>query len=215
MLLPGLAISQGLARGPLPLSLNGVSVTVQDSAETVQQALLFYVSPNQINLAIPPGLAAGSAVFSVLSGGGSLGSVTGTLATIAPGLYSANGSGTGVAAAQILRVHPDGTQSLDAVFQCDSAPGSCQSVPVNLQPGQDQVYLWFYGTGIRNRASLSDVVLKFGNTTAQVLYAGPQSETPGLDQINVVAPVLHNSGDWSVTVTVGGMISNTVTLTVQ
>jgi uncharacterized protein (TIGR03437 family) len=83
------------------------------------------------------------------------------------------------------------------------------------QPGQDQVYLWFYGTGIRNRASLSDVVFKFGKTSAWVLYAGPQSETPGLDQINAVAPVLHNSGGWGLVVTVGGIASNTVTLTVQ
>jgi hypothetical protein len=60
-------------------------------------------------------------------------------------------------------------------------------------------------------ASLSDVVFKFGNTSAQLPYAGPQSsgssgsewvtQTPGLDQINVVAPVpvWPNSGDWSVT----------------
>jgi uncharacterized protein (TIGR03437 family) len=215
MLLPGLAISQGMANAPLPLSLNGVSVTVQDSAGTVQQAPLFFVSANQINLANPPGLAAGSAVFSVLTGEGPLASTTATLATIAPGLYSANGTGVGVAAAQIQRVHPDGTQSFAPVFQCGSVPGSCQSVPVNLQPGQDQVYLWFYGTGIRNRASKSDVVLKIGNTSAQVLYAGPQPETPGLDQINVVAPPVHNSGDWTVTLTVGGIASNPVTLTTQ
>lgn len=215
MLLPGVAVSQGTANAPLPLTLNGVSIMVQDSTGMVQQAPLFFVSPNQINLAIPPGLAAGSAIFKVLSAAGPLASSTATLATISPGLYSANGSGVGVAAAQILRVHPDGTQSFGPVFQCGSAPGSCQSVPVNLQPGQDQVYLTFYGTGIRNRSSLSDVVFKFGNTSAQVLYAGPQSETPGLDQINVVAPVLQNSGDWSVTVTVGGISSNAVMLTVQ
>ncbi|HEV3330985.1 MAG TPA: glycoside hydrolase family 30 beta sandwich domain-containing protein [Bryobacteraceae bacterium] len=213
ILLPNLPITQGLAPMPLPLTLNGITVTVQDSAGTVRQAPLFYVSPNQVNIAVPPGTAVGSAVFSV-NGSGTMASATATVASVAPGLFSANANGTGVAAAQIQRVHPDGTQSFDVTFQC-SAPGNCQPIPLNLQPGQDkEVDLTFYGTGIRNRGS-SDVVMKFGNTIATVKSAGPQATTTGLDQITVVAPLLSNSGDWNVAVTVSGVTSNTVTLRVQ
>ena len=214
LLLPGLKIDEGTAAAPFPLTFNGINVTVQDSAGTVRQAPILYVSPNEVNIAVPPDTAMGSAVFTVNAASGPMASSTATVTSIAPGIYSADGKGNGVAAAVIQRVHPDGTQNLDLVFQC-STPGNCRSVPVNLQPGPDQVFMTFYGTGIRNRASLSDVVLKFGNTTAQVTYAGPQAEVPGLDQINVVAPVLHNPGDWSVTVAVGGISSNVVSVNVQ
>jgi uncharacterized protein (TIGR03437 family) len=214
--LPGLAITQGAAQAiPLPGSLNGINVTIQDSAGGIRQGPLFFVSPNQINLQIPPGIAPGPAVFNVNSAAGVLASGAATIASLSPGLFSANGDGAGVAAAQVVRLHPDGTQTVQAVFQCGSSPGSCRSSPMDLRQGQDQVLLVFYGTGIRNRAALSDVVLKIGGASAQVMYAGPQPETPGLDQINVVVPALHGNGVFQVLLTVGNIAANNVTVEVQ
>jgi len=46
-----------------------------------------------------------------------------------------------------------------------------------------------------------------------VLYAGPQAQTPGLDQVNVLLlPTLQGSGPQTVTVVVDGVASNSVTL---
>ena len=57
------AISQ-----PLPLSLGGVSLTVQDSAGNSAGAPLLYVSPGQINFLMPPGMATGVATFTITNG---------------------------------------------------------------------------------------------------------------------------------------------------
>ena len=211
---PGIAA--GTAQSvPLPGSLNGISIALRDSAGATRQAALFFVSPNQINLQVPPGLATGLANFTVSGPAGVLASGTATIASTAPGLFSANGDGAGVAAAQVLRSQPGGSQTILPVFQCGTSPGTCRSVPLDLVPGQDQVFLIFYGTGIRNRASLADVVLKIGGVSAQVVYAGPQQDVPGLDQINVLAPQVHGGGDLQVQLSVGGSVANTVTVGVQ
>jgi uncharacterized protein (TIGR03437 family) len=116
---------------------------------------------------------------------------------------------------QIVRIHADGTQTLYPVFQCGTAPGSCQAVPLNLRSGQDRVILIFYATGVRNRPSPSDVILTIGNQNVPVLYAGPQSEVPGLDQINAVAPVVSGPVDLRVILAVSGVRSNTLMISAQ
>jgi uncharacterized protein (TIGR03437 family) len=53
-----------------------------------------------------------------------------------------------------------------------------------------------------------------GNENATNLYAGAQSQYPGLDQINVqIPPDLKGRGRLSVVVTVNGRISNPVWIT--
>jgi len=89
---------------PLPTSLAGTQVEVKDSGGTARLSSLFFVSPTQINFQIPAGTLTGPAELKVTGGDGkiSLGSML--IATIAPGLFSANASGQGVAAAVALRV---------------------------------------------------------------------------------------------------------------
>jgi uncharacterized protein (TIGR03437 family) len=68
-------------------------------------------------------------------------------------------------------------------------------------------YLILYGTGIRNRSSLAGVSATVGGLPAQVIYAGPQSEYPGLDQVNVVLP---NGAMGAVAITVDYQTSNSI-----
>jgi uncharacterized protein (TIGR03437 family) len=49
----------------VPTNLQGTSVKVTDKAGTERLAPLFFVSPNQINLQIPPGTAPGAATLTV------------------------------------------------------------------------------------------------------------------------------------------------------
>ena len=88
---------------PLPASLGGVSVTITDSAGTSATAPLFMVSAGQINYLVPANLVAGNATVRVTGGGNSS---TGTLliSNVAPGVFTADGSGSGPPAAQVLRV---------------------------------------------------------------------------------------------------------------
>jgi len=83
---------------PLPTELLGTRVEVADSRGTSRAALLFFVSPGQINYLIPAGTATGTARVTVTSGAGGTAGGTVEIERVAPALYTANARGTGVAA---------------------------------------------------------------------------------------------------------------------
>jgi hypothetical protein len=75
-------------------------------------------------------------------------------------------------------------------------------------------YLILYGTGIRNRSSLANVTATINGVNATVVYAGPQSQYPGLDQVNVAIPAgTPLSG--SVSLTVDYQTSNPIVVDIQ
>jgi hypothetical protein len=69
-------------------------------------------------------------------------------------------------------------------------------------------YVTLYGTGIRNRSSLANVSASINGTTVPVAYAGPQSQYPGLDQVNVATSTTSGS----ISVTVDYQTSNMITI---
>ncbi|HYL74060.1 MAG TPA: IPT/TIG domain-containing protein [Bryobacteraceae bacterium] len=195
---------------PLPTNLGGVSVTIGNTPLP-----LFYVSPQQINADIPDSVNTGPAVLTISTPSGPLTSSV-TLVAVAPGLISANGDGKGVAAAQVVTAHSDGSQTSILPFQCPGGAGTCVPVPINLGPASDQSALVLYGTGIRNSIALSDVTVKIGTQTFSASYAGAAPTYVGLDQVNVFLPhALAGTGNVNVTVSVAGTLSNVVTLTFQ
>ena len=76
------------------------------------------------------------------------------------------------------------------------------------------VYLTLYGTGIRRVRDPSLVRVEVGDETVPVLYAGPQGEFDGLDQINVgpLPATLAGSAEVPVLVRVDGRRANRVTV---
>ena len=71
------------------------------------------------------------------------------------------------------------------------------------------VYVSFYCTGIRG-APDGGVVVLIAGSPVPVLYAGPQPEYDGLDQVNVVLPIaLRGSGEVDIVVRANGALSNT------
>jgi uncharacterized protein (TIGR03437 family) len=73
-----------------------------------------------------------------------------------------------------------------------------------------------YGTGIQGRSSLPNVAASANGIPLQVLYAGPQTQYPGLDQVNVVIPrSLAGAGEVPVILTVDGQTANVVTINIQ
>jgi uncharacterized protein (TIGR03437 family) len=197
---------------PLPTALAGVTVQVQDSAGVTRPAPLFYVSSTQINFEIPSGTAPGQARFTVMNSGNSRSS-TAIVRNMAPGLFTADGNGKGVAAALAVRVGVNGAQSAVPIFDCSG--GACLSVPINL--GVDTpTYLNLFGTGIRNRSSLSSVIVTIQGNSVPVLFAGPQGYYVGLDQVNVAVPLsLRGSGETDLVLTVDGQAANTVRVNIQ
>lgn len=210
----GLAMRTGKADAtPWPVTLGGAAVTVTDSAGTSRMAGLLFVSPAQINFQIPAGTATGPATIAVNNGSGTA-SAKVQVQAVAPALFAVNAQG--IAAATGIRVViPTQFQAPVPVFQCTGTPPTCELVPINV--GVDApVYLSFYGTGIRGRSGLANVKVTIGTTSVPVLYAGPQPDFPGLDQVNVPLVLsLRGAGVVNVTVTVDGVTSNAVRIQVM
>jgi uncharacterized protein (TIGR03437 family) len=197
-----------------PTSLGGTTVSVTDSAGSVIPASIAFVSPGQVDFLIPAQTASGRATVTITSGAGTVSTGTVQIATVGPGLYSANGNGSGAPAAVVIQVAANGSQTSSFPFSCGATPLSCVTSPitVNFTNGQETI-LEFYGTGIRGRASLADVTCTVGGTQVKVLYAGSQNVFPGLDQVNVVLPAsLADRGLLNVVLTVDGQTANTVVI---
>ena len=208
----GLANATESASGvPLPTTLGGVSVKVKDSLGVERNAALFFASPTQINFQVPPGTAAGAATISTGSGAGVL-----QIANVAPGMFSANSNGSGLAAALVLKIKADGSQSYEPVGRFDSALGRYVAVPIDLGATTDQVFLLLFGTGWRFRSSLAGVTATVGGTTCEVFFAGAQGDFVGLDQLNLRLPQsLQGRGEVTVAVSVDGKAVNGVSVTIK
>jgi uncharacterized protein (TIGR03437 family) len=187
--------TQSASSLPLPESLGGTSVRIKDSNGVEHAAPLFYVSPTQINFQVPVGLANGNAIITVRSGDGQAISTGETvIANTAPGLFSADGTGTGLAAALVFRVRADGSTVYEPVARLD-ADNKIVTVPIDLGPEGDQVALAMFGTGLRGYQSLCgdglancQIKARIGVDEVPVLYIGSQGQFASLDQINISLP---------------------------
>ena len=199
---------------PLPTTLGGMSINLTDSAHASGMASLFYVSPNQINFVVPDATKTGTATVKILGGPNSPESTTVQVAAVAPGLFTANGAGVGVAAAiAIRRIIATQTDDQVPVFHCDA--NGCSSMGIEMGPDA-MVFLELFGTGIKGRTSLANVTATIGGETVDVLFAGPQGQFPGLDQVNLSLPQgLHTRGETDVVLTVDGHVANTVRINLK
>ena len=208
--------TQATAAGQPDPNLGGSSVTITDASGVARLALLLYVSPSQINFLTPSGMAVGPGQIAIVNGAGRKGTITVQVNSVSPGLFAADQTGQGVAAAGVLRVSADGSRSTSSVATCDANTGNCKAVPIVLSKSTDQVYVSFYGTGIRGKSGLEATTLTIGGIPVQMLYLGAQSQYQGLDQIDVRLPSsLAGSGQSAVVLTVDGHPANIVDVTVQ
>lgn len=192
--------------------LAGASVVVTDSAGVSRSASFLYVSSSQVNFLAPAQTATGTATVTATNSAGIVSSGTVNVATVAPALFSANGNGAGVAAAIVVYVAPDGSQTSAPVFSCGSAPLSCVTAPLNLS-GPGAAILELFGTGIRGRSALGAVTCLTGGIAAPVVYAGAQGGFSGLDQVNVMLPAtLAGQPLINIVLTVDGQTTNAVTI---
>jgi uncharacterized protein (TIGR03437 family) len=201
---------------PLPTTLAGTTVKVKDAEGTERNAPLFFVSPGQINYLLPTGTRVGLASITVLKGEAI--AATGTLPVtgVAPGLFSANASGAGVAAAVALRVRANGSQSIEPISRFDEQTGRFVALPLDLGPEGEQVFLILFGTGFRGRSALEAVTATIGDEEAEVLFASGLAGFAGLDQANVRLPrSLAGKGEVSILFTVDNRSANVVTINVR
>ncbi len=202
---------------PLPTTLGGVTVQVTDSGGVTRAAALYYVAPPT------PGVANSSAVCFLVPDGTAPGLATVTIGTasgsaltdtVAPGFYSANASGQGVAAALAAIYNPDGTVGPQPVFQC--ATTGCVAAPMDTGGGNGTLIVSLYGTGLRGLSAARNFAATIGGVPSTVQYLGPVGGNPGLDQVNLVVPkTLAGTGEVPVVVTVDGLTANAITIALK
>ena len=196
---------------PLPTTLAGTTVEVTDSAGTTRAAPLFFVSGGQVNCLIPRGTVTGPATLIICSNGQASAAVMKQVGSVAPGLFSANASGSGVAAAAAVRVDSQGVQTPVQVFDANQVPRA--ATPIDLGPGDDPVVLLLFGTGFRGFQSAEAAI---GGAPAQLVGIAVQPEFVGLDQANVIIPrSLMGRGEVEVSLTIDGQPLNPVTVAIQ
>ena len=196
---------------PLPTSLAGTTVRVAAQPVLKQVppqgilgstlARLFFVSSGQLNFLVPP-VPLGPATITVTREDGIVdGSFSATIdiARVAPALFSADATGSGVAAALFLREAGDGTRTEDLIYD----PDTLAAVPIALGSAEDRVFLLLFGTGIRGFTS--DVTARVGGFAVPVLGAVPQGEFEGVDQVNI-GPLPRNLGRAIGLVTEAGLV---------
>jgi uncharacterized protein (TIGR03437 family) len=195
------AVVNGASYVPEPLSANAyaalfgsnlvvspgdpvIEVSIIDPTGDTNVADVLYAAPGQINIFVPDIISLGHGTLQVSDRFGTSAALAISIANFAPGLFTVDTAGK-IPAAQVIVAGATNAQTVDPVASCTG--GTCTLVPIVLNPA-DQTYLILYGTGIRGRASLSDVSVTIGGLPATVSYAGPQGVYPGLDQVNVLIP---------------------------
>lgn len=207
-LAPEVAVAQST---PLPTSLAGVTVELIDSAGRSHALPLIFVAPNQINCLLAAEAALGAGRLRI-SSGVAVTEAPVTVEAVAPGLFTANATGEGVAAAAAVRIDAGGAQTTVEVVDFSSRPFVGR--PIGLGGESDQVVLLLFGTGFRDHQGPVEVTI--GGQPAQFLGIAAQGQYVGLDQMNVIIPrSLRGAGEVQVEVTMGGKQLNLVTVTIQ
>lgn len=187
---------------PLGVSLGNVTVTVTVNGATTQ-AILYYVTPNQIGAILPSATPVGDGTITVNDGLGS-GSAPIHVVQSAFGILTLNGVGTGAAAAFDVNNQYLGFTNA-------------------LNPG-DYFVLWGTGVGpvtgdetvAQTPVNLTNIPFSIavGGIEAQLVYRG-RSQYPGLDQVIGIVPADVQPGCWVSVVTISGTkVSNFATLPV-
>jgi len=202
---PATPMGMAIANGFVTQTLENVSVTIDGQA-----CPLVFVSQNQINVAVPYAATIGTARAVVVNNKGTQAVGQVDIQATSPGLFSADGSGTGQAAALTFSM-TTGLYSLN---------GSASPVHAN-----DLIILYLtgegdYATSINPRTGyivpantnpLPQVnplpTVTIGGQPATVQYAGPMGGGMlGVLQMNVVVPSGSTTGNSTpVSVTIGGV----------
>jgi uncharacterized protein (TIGR03437 family) len=180
-----------IVNGKFPLSLDGVSVTINGKPAVVE-----YIQPTQINIQPPDDTAVGPVRVIVTTSAGMSNSFTVSYVQFDPALFPFTGT-------YVVAQHADG------------------SYVTSASPAQPSEVITLWGTGfgpgnpgvpsgqVFNGASrlANQPTMTIGGQNALIDFAGIVGA--GLVQINVHVPANAANGDLPVTATVGGAISQT------
>ena len=197
----GLTGFLGLAT--LPVSLDGVSVTIGGVA-----APIYYVSPGQLNLQVPFGLTPGAQPVVVSAPNGKSATMNLTITAAAPSIFVADfNSGIGAVLenstfALIDSANPAHAGDVILIY----STGLGQTTPASVTGSLTAPY-----GGFNNAAATT---VSIGGQTVTPIYSFATPGSAGLYQTAVAIPA-SVSGTVPLTISVGGVVSNSVSLPVM
>ncbi len=187
-------------------TLAGVSISFTDSAGTTGEALISMVSPGQVNWVLPSWAVNGTATLKLTTGSGVVMAGSVEVGEAAPGLFSANNSGTGAAAGYALQADGNGGWTTLTLSDCGTVEKSCAAKA--LDPAAGDLIVILNATGIRHAAA---VKASTNGTELEVLnYRGHES-LAGVDLVAVrLPPEMAGAGDVPIVLSSGEQVSNSV-----
>jgi uncharacterized protein (TIGR03437 family) len=200
---------------PLPTILLDTTVRLVDSKGRYHFTPLILISPQQINLVVPPAAALGPAEI-IVNHGDTISRGVIWLEAVAPALFSARQNGQGPPPL-VLTTRIDAFSRSDGLALCGSGSEACESLPIGSIGAESETYIGLFGTGMRGHGNLDPVSATVGGEPVAVLFAGAQPEYAGLDQINLgpLPRSLAGRGEVEIVVTISGKQSNAVTVNIQ
>jgi uncharacterized protein (TIGR03437 family) len=189
--------------GKLNTTMAGAQVSVNGTPVPI-----FYAAPTQLGIQIPFEAAGALATVSVSVVGQASTPATVTLASVAPGIFTASADGKGAGAI----THVDGS----AVTTQN--PARAGELVILYATGLGQVAPAVATGGLPAGASstVAPVTLMIGGINVIPDFAGLAGCCVGLNQINVRVPLGVSSGNAvSMVLNIGGQSSNTATIAVQ
>lgn len=195
--------------GEPQLELDSVTVEIEGSDAVVLKASLLSVEPETLRILVP-NLPAGSAHMTVKRGEESIADGTFQVQSVSPGLFSAAGSGGGLADGQAEIVNLlQGSRHFQDLAYFDDLNGVYRPVPLNLAAEGTVFFLKLRGTGIRFASSLSVTV---GGVAVPAGCRNEHGLSAGMDEVSIgPLPVqLVHSELADVVVTADGIEANTV-----
>jgi uncharacterized protein (TIGR03437 family) len=129
---------------------------------------------------------------------------------ISPGIYTANSSGSGVAAAYYLCFPGEATYTQALLYD----PATSNPVPVDLGAPTDRVYLSLYGTGFRLSRTVTASV---GSVDVPVAGFAAVPQYQGLDVVNIgpLPRSLAGSGEVPIVLTFDTRFANGATVSIR
>jgi uncharacterized protein (TIGR03437 family) len=187
---------------PLPVSVAGVSVTINGKA-----APIYYLSPTQINFQVPWSTATtGTASVVVNVTGGNSNTVSVPLSAAAPGLFYLPGGAAIV-------------QNQDYSLNDPSNPAARGSTIIAYLTGSGPVSQAQTDGVSASATTLVNMTAAYsatiGSATGQVSFAGLAPGYIGLVQMNIVVPTTLAPGTYPLTITVAGDTSNSATIAIK
>ncbi len=206
----GVALSSAVAGAvglPLPTALGGTKIVLNST-----NVPLFFTSGGQVNAQIPFEASPGTTAAATLSVDGipnPPSSFSIPITQFAPGLFSRSQDGRGSGAI----LHADGTpvssdspaRAGETVLLFGTGLGAVNSPPATGSPA----------TADPLSTTLSQPTVTIGGREAAVSFSGLAPGFVGLYQVNATVPTGLAAGQHPVVLTIGGVSSNTVTISVR